>query len=183
MPDCTHEEADTRMCIHVHDALQKGAHDILVRTVDTVILVGQSMLYIPISIWVGFGTGKHFRYYSINVICQQVGEQKSRALPYFRAFTGCDTTSQFFGRGKKSAWECWKSYPEATEAFQFAADHPFELQLNSRLCTTGAIYILWSALSMIKTGTLLQKEDDGSHSGKLVINMLRILITMYFLAV
>ena len=43
MPISDHEEADTRMCLHVLHALSKGAQNMLVSTVDTdviVILVG-----------------------------------------------------------------------------------------------------------------------------------------------
>ena len=32
---------------------------------------------------VGFSTGKHFRYYHINSICQELGEEKARTLPLF----------------------------------------------------------------------------------------------------
>ncbi|ELT99539.1 hypothetical protein CAPTEDRAFT_208935 [Capitella teleta] len=32
--------------------------------------------------------------------------------------TGCDTVSAFYGRGKRTAWEAWKSYLEVTEAYQ-----------------------------------------------------------------
>jgi len=28
-------------------------------------------------------------------------------------------TSAFYGKGKKSAWEAWKSYPEVTQAFKY----------------------------------------------------------------
>ena len=108
MPDCDHEEADYRICVHVNDALHKGAREVLVRTVDTdviVILVGAffrlNTMYPAANIWMGFGTGKHFQYYNINSICHQLGESKSTALPFYHAFTGCDTTSQFFGKGKK----------------------------------------------------------------------------------
>ncbi|KAK2189653.1 hypothetical protein NP493_100g01004 [Ridgeia piscesae] len=52
--------------------------------------------------WVGFGQGKHFRYYHINSVCQEFGEEKARALPYFHAFLA---TSQFSGKNKKSAWK------------------------------------------------------------------------------
>ena len=47
----------------------------------------------------------------------------------FHAFTGCDidTTSQFLGKGKKSAWESRKAYPEATKAFLYAKEHPFQI--------------------------------------------------------
>ena len=44
MPSCDHEEADTRLIVHIIDALNKGQSTFLVRTVDTdvvVILVGK----------------------------------------------------------------------------------------------------------------------------------------------
>ncbi|KXJ25043.1 hypothetical protein AC249_AIPGENE29235 [Exaiptasia diaphana] len=43
MPNCNHEEADTRLLAHVADALQRGSKEVSVRTVDTdvvVILIG-----------------------------------------------------------------------------------------------------------------------------------------------
>ena len=43
MSQCNHEEADTRIIIHVQDSLQRGSDTIMVRTVDTdvvVLLVG-----------------------------------------------------------------------------------------------------------------------------------------------
>ena len=39
-------------------------------------------------------------------------------LPMFHAFTGCDTVSVFCGRGKKTAWNTWKVYPEVSKAFE-----------------------------------------------------------------
>ncbi len=73
-----------------------------------------------------FGSGKHFRYFHINTFCEHSSTEKCMALPSFHAFTGCDTTSSFFGKSKKSAWLTWNSYPEATEAFLFIAEHPYE---------------------------------------------------------
>ena len=40
------------------------------------------------------------------------------ALPAFHALTGCDTTSAFFGKGKKTAWSVWQSMPELTLPLQ-----------------------------------------------------------------
>ncbi|XP_071952428.1 uncharacterized protein [Antedon mediterranea] len=64
MSICDHEEADSRMCIHIDDALKKGSRVILVRTVDTdviVILVGifcnLIACYPGTCIWVAFGMG------------------------------------------------------------------------------------------------------------------------------
>ena len=75
---------------------------IQVRTVDTdvvTILVGEYFSLVKtqpdLDIWVVFGTGKSFRYYSINAVCSSLGEAKSRALSIFHAMTGCDTVSAF----------------------------------------------------------------------------------------
>ena len=124
----------TRILVHVKDALDKGRRSVFVRTVDTdvlVILIAQfhtlSSIWTGLSFWVAFGIGKNFQLLSVNTICEYLGKQKCRALPFFHAFTGCDTTSAFLGKGKKSAWEAWKAYPEATEAFRFVNDSPFLL--------------------------------------------------------
>ena len=118
MQSCDHEEADTRILVHLQDALDNGTTSCLVRTVDTdvvVIIIGKFSALITnhpaADIWIAFGTGKNFMYIHINAICNNLGQCKSMALPIFHCFTGCDTTSAFYGKGKKSAWEAWKSYP------------------------------------------------------------------------
>ncbi len=131
MQSCNHEEADTRMLVHLQDALRNGATTCLVRTVDTdvvVVLIGKFHAFISnhpaADLWVAFGTRKSFMYLHINTICNALGREKSMALPIFHSFTGCDTTSGFFGKGKKSAWDAWKSYPEVTQAFVYVVTHP-----------------------------------------------------------
>eukprot|EP00745_Piridium_sociabile_P012394 TRINITY_DN190_c0_g1_i6.p1 TRINITY_DN190_c0_g1~~TRINITY_DN190_c0_g1_i6.p1 ORF type:complete len:743 (+),score=169.21 TRINITY_DN190_c0_g1_i6:247-2475(+) len=132
MPRCDHEEADTRIVVHLKDALDKGCTNCLVRTVDTdvvAILIGKyhslTSQHQMAAIWVAFGTGKNFMYLDINAICHALGKDRSTALPIFHSFTGCDTTSAFFGKGKKSAWEAWNAYVEVTEAFNNFMNHPY----------------------------------------------------------
>ncbi|KAK1891628.1 Protein U3 [Dissostichus eleginoides] len=99
MLPCNHEEADTRIMIHLLDALEHGSYTCLVCTVDTdvvVILIGKFHALLT----------------------------KSTALPVFHCCTGCDTTSAFCGKGKKSAWDAWNSYPEVTQAFNYMAANP-----------------------------------------------------------
>ena len=69
MSACDHEEADTRLIVHIVDALNKGQSTFLVRTVDTdvvVILVGKFFHFTTLNstadIWVAFGTGKNLAY-------------------------------------------------------------------------------------------------------------------------
>ena len=83
-----------------------GHTNFYVRTVDTdvvAILIGKFHCLVAfcqsLNIWVAFGAGKHFTYYHINTICQKLGTERSIALPVFHSFTGCDTTSSFYGKG------------------------------------------------------------------------------------
>ena len=116
MTGCNHEEADTRIVVHIIHALQQGMKTVKVRTADTdviAILVGTffdlKLTHPCVDIWVAFGTGKSFKYLNINAISSHIGEAKARALPMFHALTGCDTTSAFKGRGKKTAWQAWQA--------------------------------------------------------------------------
>ena len=77
--------------------------------------------------------GRSFSFISINRICTSLGEQKSRSLPAFHAFSGCDTTSAFNGKGKKSAWQAWELCHEVvTPSLEFLCTHPFQqLEVDS----------------------------------------------------
>ena len=78
------------------------------------------------NVWISLAMGKHFQLtVLINAICASLGPDTSRAMPLLHSLTGCDTTSYFMGRGKKSAWEAWKSYREVTDAFLYLADNQY----------------------------------------------------------
>ncbi len=42
---CSHEEADTRLLLHVADAVQKGFRKVCVRTVDTDIVILATVVF------------------------------------------------------------------------------------------------------------------------------------------
>ena len=130
MPNCNHEEADSRVVVLILHALEQGVKRIKVRTADTdviVILVGVFFkIQSCIDLWIAFGVGKNFRFYSVNLICTNIGEAMSLLLPVFHALTGCDTTSTFRGKSKKLAWQAWQAYDDVTETFQYLASHSFE---------------------------------------------------------
>ena len=80
-----------------------------------------------VDVWVAFGMGRSFKYISINKICAALGEQKSRSLPVFHAFSGCDTMSAFNGKGKRSAWQAWELCSHTvTPSLEFLSTHPFQ---------------------------------------------------------
>ena len=64
-----------------------------------------------------FGTGSNLRHVPVHDMVAEMDQQVCATLPVFHALTGCDTVSCFGGRGKKSAWNTWKVFPEVTAAF------------------------------------------------------------------
>jgi len=117
---CNHDEADTRIILHAADAVYDGFHEIMVRTMDTdvVVLAVATAARMGIQeLWVTFGTGRNFRYIPVHEIAASIGPNKSRDLLMFHTYTGCDTVSSFATKGKKTAWDTWKSYNEVTTTF------------------------------------------------------------------
>jgi len=105
---CSHEEADTRILLHVEHAGRHGLKRVMIRTMDTDVLVLAIGTYSKLSLeelWVSFGTGKCLKYFSVHTIATRLGDDRARALPGFHAFTGCDQTSSIAGKGKKTAWD------------------------------------------------------------------------------
>ena len=61
--------------------------------------------------------GSNKKWIPIHSYVNELGEEKCCALPFWYGFTGCDSVSQFGGRGKKTAWDVWGAYPDVTETF------------------------------------------------------------------
>ncbi len=113
---CTHEEADTRILLHLEDAVKEGYTKVSLRTVDTdvlVLAVTTAQRLNTIELWVAFRTGNFFRYLAAHEMANALGP-----------VTGCDTVSFFYGRGKKSAWDTWMNYGDITIAFCALASTP-----------------------------------------------------------
>lgn len=120
MEPCNHEEADTRLLLHVLDASLKGFNKISIVTVDTDVVVIALFHFFDMNIaelWIEIGVGQYRRWLPIHTYARCLKEEICRALPFWFALTGCDTVSMFAGRGKKTAWSVWEVYPEVTESF------------------------------------------------------------------
>ena len=118
---CNHEEADTRIFIHVKHASARGLKKVLIRTVDTdvvVLAIAYAKQLDLQELWIAFRVGNHFRYIPVHKVANCLTQQQCEVLPFFHAVTGCDTVSYLSGKGKKTAFQAWKSNPEVTETFQ-----------------------------------------------------------------
>ena len=131
---CNHEEADRRMMVHVADAVQKGLTKVLLRTVDTDVVVIAIAVSQPLNIselWIALGVGKNMRFLLVHEIASSLGPEKSKALSMFHSSTGCDTVSSFSGKDKKTAWKTWLSYHEVTNAFNLQSDRPESVTVSA----------------------------------------------------
>ena len=149
MDTCNHEEADTRIFVHVDHATKCGHKNIVIRTVDSdvVVLGVYAARVLDIHLWIAFGTGKSFRYLAAHKISNALGEGRTKALPFFHALTGCDTASFFFMHGKKSAWATWNVFSDATEAFHALSNAPSEVEKNVQAILERFVILLYDRTS------------------------------------
>ena len=100
----TQEEADTRLLLHALHASQQVNQDaIIIQTPDTNVAVIAFSIAHEIHLWILLNTGTKCRRRIIDItsVANYMGSNLCMALPGFHAFTGADSTSSFWGRGKK----------------------------------------------------------------------------------
>ena len=115
---CEKEKADDRMFIHAKELIRLGSKKLMLVSVDTDVIAMYVLWDLDVEeLWIEFGARKYKRWLPIHTYAHEVGEEVCRALLFWYALTGCDTVSQFLGRGKKTAWNAWGWHLEATETF------------------------------------------------------------------
>ena len=115
----THEEADQRIILHAVDAAYQGFKRTVVTSRDTdvlVLLIHHQQKLSP-EIWQRAGTTKEPRNIPIHSVVESLTNTVIHNLPAFHRITGCDTTSQFTGKGKLTAWKTFIKYPELLNSF------------------------------------------------------------------
>ena len=105
MSPCSHEEADTQICVHARHAAQEGSKSLLVKASG----YGYprhsfSVMSTLQQLWLSFGQGRNMRWIPAHELYRSIGPEKGRGITLFHAFTVCDVVSAYRGKGKKSAW-------------------------------------------------------------------------------
>ena len=84
------------MIIHIKDIMNSGFKSVMIRTVDTdvVVLAVAHSHGLPNvdQLWITFGTGMDLKYIPIHEIASVLCPQMATGLLFFHAFTGCDVT-------------------------------------------------------------------------------------------
>ena len=152
---CNHEEADTRILLHVKHAISKGYNKIMIRTVDTdvvVLAVAHVRMLDVQELWVSFGVGKHHRYLPAHSMASSLTAEQCHALLFFHAFTGCDTVSYLAGRGKRTSWNAWKlTDKDITETFRLLSTPQSTISQEHSQHLERFVVILYSRTCPLKT--------------------------------
>ena len=94
------------MFLHVGHAGSES----MVGTVDADVVVVASCCFRGLGVsrmWIEFGVGDGAGFVAIREVVSSLPQTLCASLPSFRAFTGCDAVSSFFGFGGGEAWDCW----------------------------------------------------------------------------
>ncbi len=158
---CSHEEGDTCVLVHAMHAVQTGHKRISIRTVDADVLVlAVSHVHKMTGIrelWLAFGSEQSYRHIPAHNIAQHLGIEQAKALPFFHAFTSCDTVSGFFNRSKSRAWDMWQVYPEITPTFS-SLSTPHQLEENDMVLLERFTVILYDRTSSDTTVNSCRKD-------------------------
>lgn len=108
-----HEEADTRILLHVN--LASSTHQrIVIHSPDTDVAILSIAHYKELGckeLWFRTGVKDRTRFIPIHSLSSKLGDSICTALPAFHAMTGCDTTSAISGVGKQKAWKVLHNSP------------------------------------------------------------------------
>ena len=131
--NCTSEETDPRLVRHMIHCVKNGFQNVAVYTGDTdVVVLLIPHLHIPAQyensdVYAIFKTGSSLRYYDINILSLSISTSFCKALPFFFAFTGCDTVSSFYHIGKCKFYDSSSTFTELsllTEVFAALGKEP-----------------------------------------------------------
>ena len=115
------EEADTRLVLHcLHQAAScPAAKAIIVRSSDTdvfLLLLYHSFTILK-TVYLDTGVGNHRRIINITDLALKQTQPKCNALLGIYAFSGCDSTSSFVRKGKKTVMKITEKNPRFLSTF------------------------------------------------------------------
>ena len=136
---CSAEEADQKLVRHMLQCLLTGIKTIVIKTVDTDVFLlllayrhSGGNFSSKVFVWLGIGK-LNSCFYLINDIALDLGEEVCQALPFFHAYTGCDTVSSFFNHGKCKFWDRWFDFENEsllTKVFSELSQRPTNITVE-----------------------------------------------------
>ena len=114
--ESTAEEADQKLVRHALHCIKEEYTDIEIQSIDYDVLI-LLLAYVATTMESSNGsnhTNIFFKlitpnptWYNVKFLIKELGTDICKALPFFYAFTGCDTVPSFSGKGKCTFWDHW----------------------------------------------------------------------------
>ena len=164
-----HEEADTRMLLHVAYQARHNAKRVIVVSPDTdvFVLLVYHFSHMGVS-EVFFKTGRKSTHADLtrfipihNVICK-LNEEQTNILLSVYALTGCDTCCALFGIGKKKAFKTMMTYSAELQGLaDIGKEH--SLSLTARLACVSFVGLLYGcngclSLNKLRVNRVLENK-------------------------
>lgn len=156
-----HEEADTRLLLHAKHA--SNSHQrVIIHSPDTDVAVLCLNQYRSIQesqyneLWLKTGVSDKARFIPIHILYTNLHPLLLQCLPAFHAITGCDTTSSFFGIGKKSAWDVLIKDPQLQQQLVSLGEQPFITEDALKSCEA-------FVCNLYTTSRLFTSTDDARY--------------------
>ena len=133
---CDHEESDTRMFLHAQHAMLQSYESIIIRSPDTdVAIIGLSLkVQLPVDLFFFTGVGNKTRIVDLQAVASSLGSDVCKALIGIHTFTGCDSTSAFYGKGKNKAFVIASENKEYIQVFtELGSDYVLNVSTTQRL--------------------------------------------------
>ena len=154
-----HEEADSRMFVHIDHAVKElSVKSVVLWSLDSdVAAICPRMVHLlDIKLFFKTGLKEQKRIIPMHDIASELGERMPLALPVIHALSGCDSTSSFFNKGKKTWFATLEKYPLVLEGIMDIGEHPVNI-------TERAVKSVNQAVSEIYCGKLMNNTDDARY--------------------
>ena len=149
MGQCNHEDADTRVLVHLQALQSSSLGMIYTGDTDVVILLFSTFHHItPVNptaeVWISFKAGKAMKIISLNILASTLGETTCKAMALFHAFTGSESTSSFKFKGKRYCFKTKSKVQNLMEAFATATSTPSHTSPELKKVSMEFVYKLYS---------------------------------------
>ena len=150
MSKSNHEEADTRVLVHLLHALQSTSLGmVFTGDTDVIVILLSNFHHIlaqnpAAEIWISFKAGTTSKMISLNQIATNLGTTTCKAMALFHAFTGSDSTSAFKFKGKRSCCAIMHEVPWLMEQFATIADTPYQISTRLKEAATNFVCKLYT---------------------------------------
>ena len=122
-----HEEADTRIFLHVAHATTCRTRKLMIKTVDTDVVVLAIHLFQQLGLselWIVFGVGRNAKFIPCHQIAGDMSSAICNGLTFFHAVSGCDMLGILWQRQWQAAW---KALPDITDTFALFSNEPTKI--------------------------------------------------------